>query len=648
MPMHKDTYFSWRACLTGLFLSLLVIVADQFSVNIIRGSFLTIDHMPAGGIFIFFLLVLFINPILYKINKSLQFSYQELILIYTMLLVSCSISTMGLCSQLCPIIAMPYYYATPENRWAQIIQPHLKPWLVPHGEKTIQYFFEGLPKGMQVPWLAWILPLISWFILILSLYVMMICINVILRKQWVDREKLIYPLTRLPLEMIQTDGKSILSPFFKNKLMWLGFAIPFLISSWNGVHHYFHFIPQIQLANDIEIFQKTIFFYFRISFPIIGFTYLINQEVALGLWVFNLLFTLIQGGFNITGISSTENVGIYGIRDPIFAHLGTGAFFAYVLLGLWIARGHLKDVFIKAFSRSSAKKNLIDDSQEMISYKSAVWCLIISSLIALLWLVTSGMGVMTAITFMIFGFIFWIGLTKIISESGIPTIIPPSIASSQTISSLGGANIGDQGLTSLGMTYPYSSDMRTFPMSAVSQGLKLSSNDKAKKRFMFWAIILVIAVTFIAANFITLKLAYTYGGANLNKWFFIEGAKRPSVFIAQQINAPSVINQLGWGCRIIGAVIMGALILVRYNFLWWPLHPIGFAVGGVSWIGQLWFSIFLVWLIKWVMLKYGGNDLYRKGTPFFLGLVLGQYSAACIWFLIDVIAGGTGNTVFWI
>ncbi len=59
-------------------------------------------------------------------------------------------------------------------------------------------------------------------------------------------------------------------------------------------------------------------------------------------------------------------------------------------------------------------------------------------------------------------------------------------------------------------------------------------------------------------------------------------------------------------------------------------------------------TIFLVWLTKGLILKFGGVSLFRQGKPFFLGLILGQYSAAVIWFLIDLVTGHTGNMVFWI
>lgn len=642
--MPQNSFFTWRACLTGLVLSLAVIIMEHYSIDIVHGSYLAIDHMPAGGIFIFFILVLLLNPILGSIKKSFLFSSQELMLIYIMLLITCSITSMGLGAQLCPMIAAPFYFATPENRWSEMIQPYLKPWLVPQGKNAVQYFFEGLPKGKAIPWLIWLKPLFFWFIFIFTLYLVMLCMMVILRRQWVDREKLVYPLVQLPLEMVGDDEKgSLIKPFFRNKLMWLGFAIPFFISSWNGLHHYFHVIPPINLVNAVDVFQKTMRLEFRMSFPIMGFTYLINQEVALSVWFFALVYSLLRGIFNITGISSPEVTGIYGITDPILSHLGTGAFIGLVVFGLWMGRSHLKDVFKKAVKNETN----IDDSEELISYRTAVGGLILGSIILIIWLVSSGMNVFVSISFLIFAFIFWIGLTRVIAEAGIATMISPSIASSQVVSGFGSANIGNQGLTGLGLTYVYASDIRTFPMSSMAQGLKLSSGGK-RRRGIFWAIALTIILTFIASNWIVLKLAYTYGGMNLNSWYFVGGPKAPYDYVSSHMNHPQGSNILGWFCRIGGVILMGIFMLMRYRFLWWPFHPLGFAIGGVLWIQMLWFSIFLVWILKMFILKYGGVRLFRVLRPLFLGFVLGQYSAAGVWFIIDLITGHTGNMVFWI
>ncbi len=36
-----------------------------------------------------------------------------------------------------------------------------------------------------------------------------------------------------------------------------------------------------------------------------------------------------------------------------------------------------------------------------------------------------------------------------------------------------------------------------------------------------------------------------------------------------------------------------------------------------------WFGIFLAWLVKAIVLRYGGVVLYRKVRPLFVGLILG-------------------------
>ena len=98
----------------------------------------------------------------------------------------------------------------------------------------------------------------------------------------------------------------------------------------------------------------------------------------------------------------------------------------------------------------------------------------------------------------------------------------------------------------------------------------------------------------------------------------------------------------------LGAGVTVLLAALRTYLPWCQLHPIGFAVGRVWLMNQLWFSIFLAWLLKNLVLRYGGPLVYRRFVPFFLGLALGQYTSATFWFLVDWCTGKTGNQVFWI
>jgi hypothetical protein len=77
-----------------------------------------------------------------------------------------------------------------------------------------------------------------------------------------------------------------------------------------------------------------------------------------------------------------------------------------------------------------------------------------------------------------------------------------------------------------------------------------------------------------------------------------------------------------------GAVALGAL---RGLWLWWPFHPVGYALSCTFTLEWLWCPLFVTWLAKLLVLRYGGMRLYRRGIPFAVGLILGDYLAAAIW-----------------
>ena len=53
-------------------------------------------------------------------------------------------------------------------------------------------------------------------------------------------------------------------------------------------------------------------------------------------------------------------------------------------------------------------------------------------------------------------------------------------------------------------------------------------------------------------------------------------------------------------------------------------------------MGWYWFSIFVSWLLKWILFRMGGLKVYRKAMPFFTGLVLGEFMVGAIWTLIGI------------
>ena len=76
------------------------------------------------------------------------------------------------------------YYASSENNWTVAILPHVPDWIIPVKEADlVRDFYEGRTDGV-VPWGLWLPALLHWAPLAL------ISIVLLLRKQWVDHERL--------------------------------------------------------------------------------------------------------------------------------------------------------------------------------------------------------------------------------------------------------------------------------------------------------------------------------------------------------------------------------------------------------------------------------------------------------------------------
>jgi hypothetical protein len=123
--------------------------------------------------------------------------------------------------------------------------------------------------------------------------------------------------------------------------------------------------------------------------------------------------------------------------------------------------------------------------------------------------------------------------------------------------------------------------------------------------------------------------------------------KTPFIQLAKLLTSPKSTDWLPLGFVGIGAVLMAAFTFMRMRFTWWPLHPVGFALGftkrSVHWI---WFPMFLSWAIKSAVIRYGGYKLYRTLLPFFLGLILGDFLIGAVFGVAGALVPKPGYCVF--
>ena len=640
--------FTPRAFVIGSLLSVFLAFACPYTVFLHHTAGMAADFITAGAVFLFFLLTFCINTSLGWIRPSLALRPVELILVYTMMTVASAIPTWGLMANLLPVLPGAYYYATPENDWASIIHPFLPDWVAPSQPLAVQYFYEGLPAGQPIPWDAWAVPLASWTVLILAVYVFMITSMVIMRRQWVEYERLVFPLTQLPLEMIKTSGpQGAMADLFRSPLLWIGFTVPFLILSTHGLSRYFNFVTPLDIEEQFFLLRVTPLRLF-LSFPVIGFCYFVNLEISFSLWFFHLLARTQSLVFNVVGYElpghSETFIGAFNGTSPAVSHQAMGAMMILVLFGLWTARRHLLDVWRRAWSNDSD----VDDSREAIPYRLAVFALLISCVVICVWLALSGMPVWAVPFFLVSAFITFFGLARIIAEAGVGFCRAQMVAPIFTVYSLGSQPLGHAGLVSMGLTYTWAVDIRTSVMASTINGLKLADALGIERpRGLLVGAGVAIVLGLVTSAITTLWLAYTYGGINLQGWFFGGMPRTVFGFVADKINTPLTADVIvpRWMFTGIGAGLMALLMRLRQQFVSWPLHYLGFPIGDTWVMSWVWFSIFLSWLIKLVIVRYWGVPGYRALRPFFLGLVLGQISCAGFWMVVDVCTGMVGNYI---
>ena len=150
----------------------------------------------------------------------------------------------------------------------------------------------------------------------------------------------------------------------------------------------------------------------------------------------------------------------------------------------------------------------------------------------------------------------------------------------------------------------------------------------------------VIVLCLTATVGLIFHLSYQHGAINLN-WYFISYAQYPFEFMAKNTVNPTGPFIAGWLYKGVGAAVMAGLMLAQHRYPWWPFHPLGFPIGAV--FGRMWFSVFVAWLIKALILKYGGSRLYAHIRPMFLGLILGELVAGGAWVVIDACTGMQNN-----
>ena len=574
--------------------------------------------IPVGAFFAVFV-VAGVNLAIRQLWPSVALRRQELTLLYVLLAASTVIASSGGVHFLVPTLTAAFYYASPENAWDRF-HGDIPAWFSPRDMDVILPFYMG---EAAVPWRAWLVPIAVWTGFLLTFYFGTLCICALLRRQWVEREKLTFPTVYVPLYIADQRGRN-----WRSLPMWIGFALPFAIGTINTLNLNFPTVPHIQVR-PIEI--ATAFSDppwnamggIAISlYPfIIGLAYLLSLEMTFSC-VFFYFVTLAERLFGaVSGLN--ELGGAQAIsRFPWEQHQAAGAFIAITLLSLWIARRELAATFRGAFGGEGERW--------------PVWGLIFSFGALVGFCRLAGMSYYAPAILILLAWVYMAAATRIRAETGNAWLFGPRVdPHTLMVTTFGSAVFGQRTLTIMAYLSNISSfDLRCIPMPHQLDGFKLAHEVHLPQRRLAPAMIAALGFALVVGLFGGLFIWYRYGAlAELDAWRTSMG-RQPFDRLASYLSSPLEADRYGSAAVVGGLAVTALLAVLRTKFVWWPFHPVGYALANTGTMRTMWLPFLVAWLIKSTVLRYGGPGLYRRLLPFFLGLVIGDFVNGGLWTLI--------------
>ena len=638
-PLKTDNAagLTGRAFIAGLVcvaLTCVLVTWAELVISTIRIGYLQLPPVSIGLLIVVLGLTRGLSGLL---KGRWAFTASELATVYVMSLVAAMISSHGMVQKLLPVLAAENYFASSQNGWQKLFGEHIPRWLVPYDpmgaphQAVTTAYYERLPRGASIPWQDWVTPLLVWVAFFGLVFFAFLCLTALLRRQWSDNEKLAFPLAQLPLEIIGEDGSG---SFFRNPKVWAGAAIPIAIYALDWVHQSIPSVPTIPISLELNDYFKSppwnqvAYTPLICSFAALGFFYLLPLDILFSLWFFFLLTRVEQ----IIGISTGMDMPHMPTTWlPVFE--GYQIIGAYVVLAgsfVWMARSHFGRVWETVKGRGNG-----EDTLEMLPYRTAFWGLL-GSLAALCGLMTlMGASLWVSVLEMVC-VIFVIGLVMARSTAEAGMLMTETTFQPYDLYRMTGSlhALGPANMTILAFVdHLLSHDQRGLLLSGMLDSARLGDKVRLRRRSLTLAIVAAVVCAIVIAVPLQLVLAYKLGALNMDGWMM-----QGSPLVQFRVNAAILQNNSGaaassWQIPTffgVGVVVTAFLLLMRSRFFWWPLHPLGYALAGSQSTIEFWFPCLLAWALKAVTLRYGGMSAYRVARPFFLGLILGEFSMAIL------------------
>ncbi|BDI30622.1 hypothetical protein CCAX7_26730 [Capsulimonas corticalis] len=599
----------------------------------------TISSLFMGVTFILFVVTL-LNLLVRKFaGAGAAMNQPEMMVLYTMLSISSVVAGMGHYGFFPPFLGNLFYYDRPSNGWHSFW--HLLPWFVgPRDPDILKGFYEGHSNFFQPRILAaWTPPLLVWSVFFLILLWTTMCMGAIVRRRWTEDEHLPFPIIALPLEMTREGA-----PLYHNKLLWVGFAIPFLLHSLNSLASIFPTLPSLPI-NTVKEFATNLQYPFTgvgsISYALhpvgIGMGYLVSTDVSFSMWFFYLL----RKAADVWGV--TENwrdasAGWFADSNGQFPYINSQGWGSWLALGaatLWVGRGYFKAYFGRALR---GDREGVDQGEPM-SARMAVLGLIVGFLMLCAFVWSQGGSWWLPVLFLTLYILLMTALSRIRAEvavlcSELVWVNPQSMITTV----LGAGNLSKVDLAHTSMLSWFNTDYRAAPMPHELEGFVGLKRSGGALRPLVPVILLAAAVAMVSALVWDMQMYYVNGAAtgSVNAFHVSKGSE-PWNNLQGWLQNPKPPDTAAMGGMAFGIATTLLLSLLRARFVGFPLHPAAYAFNMTFANDFFWCDMFIAWLVKVCLLRYGGMKMYQTLLPLFLGLILGDFVTGSVWSIIGTV-----------
>lgn len=664
--------FPIRGLLLGLGLCPLIVLWGEYTEVVALGPDLIALSLPP--VLVFPLLVLLAcNALVRRLAPRWTLPARDLLYAYAINLAAVTVCGIGMMQYLVSFLAGARHFATPENGWASSWLPRVPGWVLPD-PAVLPAFYDGggsffTPRHLR----GWAAPILAWSVFLFALLGFMYCLGSLLRRQWGERERLLFPMTVLPLEAIgggNTGGPAAPAGPWRDTLFWGAAAVALVLQSLASLHHALDpRVPYLPIKfnegaldiggglaasppwSGVGMLKLSLYPF------VIGLSYLLPLDVSFSCWFFYLLVKAEGVIAAAVGAGGGAPSGSAAARAPFPNEQAAGAFLALALLSVAGALPHLRRAFRAAFPDRRAGRGAVpEDTDALLEASSAGGPL--SYRVAFLGLfgcstILIGFGWALGIPPPVGGFFFAtffllsLAVARIRAQAGFPWSQGPA-AESILLGMVGTAHYETGALVGLSSLRWFDSTFRSTALPFQMEAMHIGASAGIHGRHLTVGIVLSTVVAVASAWACLLGLYYHHGAGSGNVSQFLTMMGRYNWETLQdRLSNPRGADTAGlfWaGGGMLATFVLNAL----YNRVsGWPLHPIGFVAGtGDHLMPLFWFPVLLGWGAKVLALRYGGMALYRRLLPASLGLILGDYAASGAWSLVYLWMGIPGYRTF--